>query len=233
MIDLVQMQEDLAFKLLSEPSLARVNVLQLRKMVIASQVNFKLLTTTKRNGRLGCGAVVEMPTFSVPRPGAPGPEGLFEFTVLVAEQPTLNMQANSGTLLSAEEAALRIVRMTHKFFLRGYGEFAASRQTWEPAEFEPGHVAYRVRLGFLHTVTPENRVAVPTVSDVEGLVTLACTTADARIYYTLDGSLPGSGNPVAAMYAEPFQVDSGTTLRVAAYHDDYEGSDVDEGTINY
>lgn len=233
MIDLVKLQEDWTHKLLSEPALARINIMQLRKMVISSQVDFKLLTKAPRNGRLGCGAVVEMPTFSVPSQPAPGPQGAFELTVLVAEMPTLNTNATTGTLQSAEEVAMTILEIGHRFFVRDTAEFVAAKQAMEPAEFEAGHVAYRVRFAFLHAPTPAARVAVPEIAETAGLVTLTCSTAEADMFYTTDDTFPGSSNPTATRYAGPFQVDSGTVLRVAAYRDGFTGSDVDRATINY
>lgn len=233
MIDLVKLQEDWTHKLLSEPALNRINVVQLRKLVIESQIDFKLLTKTARNGRLGCGAVIEMPTFSVPSASAPGPQGAFDLTVLVAEMPLLNMSAASGTLQSAEEVAMRIVEIGHQFFMRDTAEFIAGKQALEPAEFEKGHIAYRVRFSFLHAPTPAARVAVPAIAEAAGTLTLTCATAGAAIFYTTDDSFPGLGNSRAVPYTDPFLVEPGTVVRVAAYLDGMSGSDVDRATINY
>ena len=233
MIDLVKLQEDWTFKLQSEPALENINIIQLRKLVIASQIDFKLLTLTARNGRSGCGAVIEMPTFNVPSQNAPGPMGSFELTVLVAEMPTINMAGATGTLQSAEEVAMRIMEIGHRFFIRDAAEFVASKNAMEPAEFEPGHVAYRVRFAFLHSPTPATRCSIPTISETNGLVSLACETSGADIYYTTDDTFPGPANPSATRYTAAFQVDSGTVVRVAAYKDGLTGSDIDRATINY
>jgi hypothetical protein len=240
MIDLVKLQEDWWYKLLSESALERINVKLLRKEVIANRVDFALLTKTVRNGRMGCAAVVEMPTFDVPQANAPGPQGAFELTTLVAEHPTLNMSAVSGTLESAEAVALKILDIGHRFFVRDVAEFVAARQALEPAQDfdQAGHVAYRVRFAFLHASEQSGRVLVPTAEELapaEGLhtVTLTCGTAGADIFYTLDDSFPGVGNPGAVRYEAPFAVASGTVVRWAAYKAGLSGSDVDRATINY
>lgn len=233
MINLVKLQEDLTFKLLSEAALERINIVQLRKLVIESRLEIKLLTLTPRNGRIGCGAVVEMPALTVPSPNAPGPEGEFLISVLVLENPLYSMMATTGTLLQAEETALRVLEIGHRFFLRDVAEFNAAKNAVEPVESEKGLVAYRVTFGFRHAATPAARVEVPVVSDTGGLVTLTCATAEADIYYTTDDSFPGSGNPAAQRYLEPFTVDNDTVLRVAAYRSDLTGSDVDRGTITF
>jgi hypothetical protein len=238
MIDLVKLQEDWTFKLLSEPALDRINIVQLRKLVIESKLDVKLLTLKSRNGRNGCGAIVEMPVFGVTSPAAPGPEGEFEISVLVSENPILNMVASTGTLMQAEEVSMRILEIGHKFFMRDVAEFSAaknmfSRNAVEPVEVDKGLVSYRVSFGFRHSATPAGRVSTPLVSETGGRVTLTCSTAGASIFFTLDDSFPGPGNPAAARYESPFQVDTGTILRVAAYAESMTGSDVDRGTINF
>jgi hypothetical protein len=52
------------------------------------------------------------------------------------------------------------------------------------------------------------------------------------IYYSTDGSFPGSGNPNAIIYTTPFTVASGTIVRTAAYYPGLQGSMVDTFTVN-
>ncbi len=233
MIDFVKLQQDWFYKLLSEPALRRINIVQLRSEVIAGRVDFKLLTKTAREGRLGCGAVIEMPTLTVPDPAAPYPDGVLELSVLVAEFPTLNLNATTGTLLQAEHVCGLIKDVGHRFFMRDVGEFYISQKAIDPAEFEPGHVAYRVSFNFRHTAAPMTRVAGVAMTETDGLITLSCATADAEIFYTLNDTFPGRGNTAASRYTEPFQVETGTVIRTAAYKADCVGSDVDRVTINF
>lgn len=225
MIDLAKLQEDWLAKLLSEPALDCLNVMGLRKEVIANRVDFALLTKTARSGRMGAGAVVEMPTITVPQQNAPGPQVLIELTTLVAEMPTLNMSASSGTLISAEEWAMRILDVGHRFYHAGWGEFVAAKQALEPSDFpQAGHVAYRVRMTCLGGGGQTQQVQGVTATRADGLLTLACGTEGADIYYTTDGGFPGPGNSAAVRYAGPV-ADPGEVL-AAAYKAGMRGSDV-------
>jgi hypothetical protein len=231
-MDLLQVQNDWLVKLLSEPLLDRVNVIQLRKEVIASRIDFSLLTKTKRNGRLGCGAVVEMPTVQVSQQAGPL-QVRVELSVLIAEAPTLNLSPTAGTLLSAEEVAMRVLQIGHGFFVEGVGEFVApTANAVEAAEFDAGHVAYRVRFQCLGTGAVLGRVNVPTASVESGMLTLACATAGAEIYWSWDGSLPGPGSAAAMRYEGPVPVAAGWRVRTAAYLDGMVGSHVDEFTVS-
>ncbi|RIK80473.1 MAG: hypothetical protein DCC68_10965 [Planctomycetota bacterium] len=61
-------------------------------------------------------------------------------------------------------------------------------------------------------------------------VTIATATADATIYYTLDGSEPVATNSAAVLYTGPVHIDTTTTLRAAAYKDGFRPTDVDTQT---
>ena len=52
------------------------------------------------------------------------------------------------------------------------------------------------------------------------------------VYYTTDGSFPGSGNANAIQYTTPFTVTSGTIVRTAAYNGTLQGSMVDTFVVN-
>ena len=73
--------------------------------------------------------------------------------------------------------------------------------------------------------------ATPTITPAGGTyfeeqeVTLSCSTADATIYYTLDGSDPTENSTV---YTEPFTLSENTTVKAIAMKEDYENSDVAE-----
>jgi hypothetical protein len=153
---------------------------------------------------------------------------LIELTVLVIEAPTLNLSAKSGTLISAEDWAMRILETAHGFYLDAVGEFVAAQQAVEPAEVDGGKVAYRVRLQCLGAASQRAKVAAPAVSEVNGAIQATCETAGADIYLTLDGSFPGPGNSAALRYeAEaPVAVQPGMRLRAAAYREGLRGSDV-------
>jgi hypothetical protein len=68
---------------------------------------------------------------------------------------------------------------------------------------------------------------MPTIT-LEGLTcTLACATAAAAIYYTLDGeTFPSGLETEATLYAAPFTVEPGDIVRAAAYKTGLHGSGV-------
>jgi hypothetical protein len=57
-------------------------------------------------------------------------------------------------------------------------------------------------------------------------VTLACATAGAAIYYTVDGTYPSSKASNGTLYTAPFTAPSGSTVRAAAELSGYQQSQV-------
>lgn len=238
MIDLVKLQETWLAKLRSEPTLDRINMLSLRKEVIENRIDFALVTKTKRSGRMGCGAVIEMPTFVTEGGTAPGPQGAFELSIMVIEEPLLNMNAANGTLLSAEDVGMKILGIGHHWYSPLLGQFAAAKQALEAAEPpQKGQIAYRVRFAFTPPVEPTARVSRPVIAtEAQGegephLVTITCATDEAQIYYTVDGSFPGAGEPGAKVYEGAFEAEAETLIQAAAYLDGMAGSDLDAGVV--
>jgi len=82
---------------------------------------------------------------------------------------------------------------------------------------------------------PENTVAEPTFSPVEGsytgvqTVTITTSTEGAQIRYTTDSSMPSSTS--GTVYAEPVQVPATTTLRAIAYKTGWNDSPVASATF--
>ena len=73
--------------------------------------------------------------------------------------------------------------------------------------------------------------ATPTFSPAAGTyyesqeITINCVTADATIYYTLDGSDP---TPNSMVYTEPFVLSENTTVKAIAVKEGYEDSEIAE-----
>ena len=61
-------------------------------------------------------------------------------------------------------------------------------------------------------------------------VAIASATEGAAIYYTTDGSDPGAANPNATFYTEPIRIDTTTTLRAAAFKEDFHPTNADTQT---
>ena len=227
MNDIVQLQSDVGEALLSHEGLASVNVVQYRKLRVQSEVDLGAIYAVGRNGKSGCGVLVEMPTFEVSHPNLPGPSAELVITCAVLEEPNLNLEPTGGTGLSAEDVAQRVLDSLHGLDLEGTGALYADKRAIQPAEEFQGLVAYRVALR-LRSLRPQTaRVATPTIVEAGLNVTLTCATAGAAIYYTMEGSFPGPSNAGAVLYAESFTM-TGAVLRWAAYKSGMVGSNVGE-----
>jgi hypothetical protein len=73
-----------------------------------------------------------------------------------------------------------------------------------------------------------------TIAVDDGEATLTCATSGATIFYTLDGTYPGSGNSAAVEYSAPFAVSSGQRIRTSAEKkaDGYLGSRISTELIS-
>jgi hypothetical protein len=212
----VQLQYDLEQMLLSADALTNTNVVAYRKLRLQSEIDWSSIWTNPRNGRAGCGVLVEMPAFEVQSPNVQGPIGDLVLSCAVIEEPNLNYEPTGGTLLSAEQVCQIILDQAHQWAVVGSGVlYADVRAIADAPEFQ-GLLAYRVRLKLKQSRVQTQRVALPTVSESALTVTLACATPGAAIYYTQDGSFPGPSNPGATQYQAPFQ-QTGQTLRYCAF----------------
>jgi Chitobiase/beta-hexosaminidase C-terminal domain len=230
MINFVQLQNDVANALLSSDQLANVNVIQYRKLRVQGQVDMATIYSTPRNGRAGCGILVEMPTFTVDKPNLLGPVGNLVFTLAVIEEPNLNMDPVAGTLSDAESTAQLILDELHNLIIAGLVELYADAPAIVPIEDYqlPGTVQYRVQLKMRYNRDQTTRVAMPVITATGDTLAIACATPGVAIYYTLDGTLPtnGAANPGSVLYLGPVTLASGTTLRARAFLAGMTGSNV-------
>ena len=200
--------------LLSTPALDNVNVKQFRKMQIASEIDMKLVYLTPRKGRSGAGLLVEMPEFSVINPNVEGPMATLELSVLCIEVPTINLNAQSGTMIQAEDLAQHVLDTLHLLVIEGMGQLQGVGIT--PATEFRGAVAYRARVRLMNPRGQTVRSGYVTASFANDACTLTATADE--IFYTLDGSFPAkTGNPKSQLYSEPFSVESGDVVRTASY----------------
>jgi hypothetical protein len=221
MTDFVTLQNDIYYALLSRDKLATINVKQYRKMVIQSELDMKLIYLTIRGGANGAGILVEMPTLTVNKPNVVGPVLEVEFPILVMEQPTINMQQNGGTMISAETICQTVLETLHHFSL-GQGALRTLPTAVTPATEYRGVIAYRCHLGFTSAGAPTQRTGLVQLSMNADLATMTCNAdPTAQIFYTLDGSFPTStygGNPQSQLYQNsPVSAPSGTVIRACAY----------------
>jgi hypothetical protein len=219
-----QIQPDIFNKLASEPYFATISLFQIRKERFQSEINEALSSATFDPGQSGKlpGATIEvlMPLLKTNLVNAPGPVVTLEQRLTVKENPQINL-ATGGVNLTAEQIAVEILQTLHQFYLGGICQaLYPAAQAMAPNGSFSGLVAYDVVLHATFNLTPQTRTGCPLPPTEAGLtLTFAPPASDptATIYYTTDGSFPGTGNAAAKVYGAPFAVTSGTTVRWAAY----------------
>jgi Chitobiase/beta-hexosaminidase C-terminal domain len=180
----------------------------------------KIQTLNQQNGLVGSVAVVLMPTLLADSPNAPGPRYDTVYRVQVIDWPMVRRQSVGGTGISADELADRVRQILHRFTMgRGQTIYFAGQ---EPVNVPDGKISYSLRFKRQSQDLPPVAVASVGISPPgpgPATATLTCATAGAAIWYTTDGSYPGSNSaacPTAKLYSGPFAVAAGTTLRAAA-----------------
>ena len=232
-------QLDVEQALLSSNLLQYVAITRLRPRTeaeaagIQSKINRTLAGLEARNGKQGVSCIVGMPTISGVAPGLRQVKGDLGLRLDFIENIAINGGAN-GTGGTAEDHAWTAARLLPHLHLSPLGVVASDPRLIEPVEAAvlDKSVMYRVAIRLLHHDAGIAKVATPVITVDGAEMTLSCTTAGAAIYWTDDGSWPGSGNAEATLYSVPVTLASGTHgIRVGAQLDDYAPSDVVAETV--
>jgi hypothetical protein len=224
-------QPDVYYKLLSEPWFENIAIFKIREKRLDTEVNRALAGLAGRNSMGGASIEVLMPSLKTALPETAGPICTLEQKFIVKEQPTVNQGAN-GTGLSVEQIAVSLAQTFQLFYLGGpmQGFYAAPEfYKYQAVPEEVPFIAVAVTLQATFALTALTRTLAPAASASAETVILADQQpgGGSTLYYTTDGSFPGSGNPAAMAYSTPFTVASGTVVRVAAYNGTLQGSMVD------
>lgn len=234
---LTDLQADLVERLKSDEFFADIPVLDERKSDLASDIELALGTLTEAGGKLGICAVVLSPVANDELPDVVFGPLEVELSVLVLENVLLNT-GPTGTGKAALTVARRIHRILKHYRAVGLGQaLVPAKQSIIPVDNPLAPLAYEVRFATTEADREVNsKVAMPTISPDGGAVpqtvSLACTTAGASIYFTLDGSYPRAGNSAATLYVAPFELMSAGTLRAAAFKSGYIASDVNSAKFS-
>lgn len=229
---LLDLQADLVARARADEFIGSVTVLDQRKGQIENEIAGALGLLTETAGKLGACVILLAPIGDVVYADAPGGPLEMEVTFRVLEDPVLNMDVAGGTLKSAEELAVRIVRVFQHYHPQGLAAtLAAKKPTIVPVGDPMARVAYEVRFMTVEDGSDFDKVSTPALSVEEGAapqtVTITCATAEAQIYYTLDGTHPWSGN--GTLYTAPVAVEAAGILRAAAFKTGVVASDVAAG----
>ena len=158
---------------------------------------------------VGCGLLVEMPTFVATATAVTGPPATTEINVVAFEERNINWTSGTGIFISVEQLASIALDVMHLWGHGLYGTFKAKPgMNPSPArdwmEQKPGIMAYRATVHGMIGRQQTQRETVVTFNFSGGMCTLGCIDVAATIYYTLDGSCPVKANPQAVKYSGPF-----------------------------
>jgi hypothetical protein len=244
-----RVQPDLVAKLQSEALFAPIVIFKEREQRESSDLDERLSNVTGdgRQGPLkrpGASITVKMPTFSNANVDAPGPLAVLNQVIVVKSNDRINIETKDaagvsiGTGVSAEQWAQNLWQTLHLFTLQGVAQTLYATTIKKTDAF--AHLdllAYEVSFQATFPLQAPLFVYTPTPSNARTVVTLTPTPAppggqsnpqpaSQTIFYTIDGSFPGSGNSKALIYTAPFNVLRGIVIRWAAYAAGYNGSDV-------
>jgi hypothetical protein len=235
---LLQLQQDLADKINSEPAFDAIACFTHRTMVIAREIEKRAPHLAGKNGTKGCGIMVLMPVMQGIFPNVTPPQSEVKLGFWVVENPEINFNAG-GTQLACEQVA-RMVRQCVNL-LQIEGKLALYQETTVISPIHgiektyPGCCGYQVNMTGRMSEVAVQKCALPTLAESALTITLSTTDGGAAIYYTLDGTYPGSVNAALAgtaqLYTGPFAVTVGQTLRWASYLPGYYGSDCGQAVI--
>lgn len=217
---LIRAKTDVYHRLLGDEALAAVSVLLDDEHSPSMRDQVKMGPKNRRAGKTGaCVIVRAVGILGLDSGETPTPLMQMAIVCEVVEDVLINA-GSDGTGINAGEIVARLVQTLHQshYDERFTGlRLSASAPVVEIEDEQPG------RRGFVVTFSANQMQfdVVATcqsvaISDNSGTITLTCGTSGATIYYTTDGTYPGSGNSAATAYTAPFEVDAGTIIRAAA-----------------
>lgn len=196
-------------------------------VVFENAVNQALMGKVPVNGKVGLACLIFCPEGKPLNRSNTGLVVDFEITVRYVCNTSLNASPNNGTGISCEdilvEGMLLIQNWTplrgHTLTIEDFGKVNLDKQPelWAWECVVKAHDAQKARP---KCSTPK----IVAASDEAGTtITVTTATADAALYYSLDGTLPTPSTGI--LYGVPFELTAPATLRVMAWADGYLPSD--------
>lgn len=236
-----ELHDDLFGALSADPGMEHVSVYQSRTPLqrdaqgdpilgqsdqIEEMVKNALAGTEKKNGKAGLAVVVLLPDVEGESVNSAAPAMRLIAKVRVIENRMTNEGAG-GTGIPASKLSLHVLQVLNRRSFRGRNAlYPDLKRMISEIPLPNDERCHEVTM--IQNVMPESlaKVATPTVAQAAGQITLACTTAGAAIYYTLDGSYPGSSGLSGQLYTTPISLDPGMhSMRVAAQKAGMQASD--------
>lgn len=224
-------QDDMAARLTQDAVTGLVTVFSQRKGITENDVQTRLGALNAKGGLTGLVLIVLMPKLIPQEANTPGAMYFTRYSVQVIDWPAIRRQTSGGISISAESMAERVRQILHfAGFGRGQSLFFDGMDPLPMAD--PNQISYAISFRKVGADTPIPKCAVVAISPKGGnapvdftTFTLSCATAGAAIYYTTDGSYPGSTNPAAILYTGPVTVNESFTVRAAAERAGFQQSD--------
>ena len=227
-------QDHLAAKLLSEPLLQYVAIVEQRKQILVDVAARTAPYLALRNGKTGVGILINLPSADPADADIPGAQMDVLIWLDILSKDDINLVVSNGANFPAEGVLTTTWLLLNQWLNQGLGSGNLFVDGFDPIEDRKGAYGYRLQLRLRMAQDQPDKVSAP-VPDLETIATvLFCRITNiaegALCYYTLDGSFPGPGNAAALLYDNnPFDVSglaSGATILAACYKNNTIGSDV-------
>ena len=187
-----------------------------------------------RNGRKGISVIIGMPEIARVEPNIRALTGLMTLVIEIHENIMVNMSAD-GTTKGCEDFAYAVAELINHQPFGLWSPLRVKSILPAPEAVLNQKVVYNLTLETDLRRPLKPKVAGPTLTVHEdNHISATCTTPDAVMYYTLDGSLPGPATPTAIAFDAIAGLDltTGTwLLRVAAWKPGMAGSVVVDKTV--
>jgi hypothetical protein len=233
---LYQLKRDNYYRLLSDAFLNKVSILMDGEYDdLESELLASLAGQRERNGKLGMYVLV-LPLEVTGVRGGQSPSA----ALTVRQRFTIGenvriAQGSDGPQITSAAVAARLEQLFHGCSFHGVAEGMRLERMSEVAEFEGerGYVVSFVADEFYFNYSFE--AGLVTIAESSGTITLtanpngdvpAASVSALKIYYTTDGSYPGSENPTATEYSAPFEAGAGVEIRAAAEEDEISASKI-------
>lgn len=230
-----QLRQQIADRLAADSYFEDIPVLTEDRGDVENEIARALGTLTETGGKIGICAVVLTPFARIRTQELPGPYlDPLQLSVTIEENVLVN-QATGGTQKHCSDVAERVATLLHKWLPDGHTRpVLVSGNGISVVEPVIGTLAYAVALSFAAGLSVSlDQVATPTANPDGGVapqtVTLACATAGAAIFYTIDGKFPSP--TVGTLYTAPFEVAAACTLKAAAFLAGYLTSEVKQSVF--
>jgi len=214
------LQTEMRMRLASASYLQDILIFQDNKGVTESDVEQALTLFKPSTGKkTGACIIVMKPRGMKSESDSPMVDLTLRLNVQVMTRPLINdATTGGGSGKQAETLKAWVMTELHDYFSGALClSLHAADVPWSPVDdVAEGVVSYMVHLESKTAFGGRGKVATPDYSRTGHTATLTCATAGAVIYYTTDGSYPGSANTTSIQYTAPITVNNGDTLRAVA-----------------